>query len=74
MEWWIYLIIAILLIISLLVLFFVSYYFNKKTPIPKECQDILLNEENCAACKNFECELRKETKINKNSDSNDTEA
>ena len=55
---WVYLTIAILLIIALIVVFFVSYYFNKKTPVPKECEDLLISKENCSSCKNFNCELR----------------
>lgn len=55
---WVYLIIAILSIIALIVVFFVSYYFNKKTPVPKGCEDLLINKENCSSCKNYNCELR----------------
>lgn len=55
---WVYLIIAILSIIALIVVFFVSYYFNKKTPVPKECEDLLINKENCSSCKNYNCKLR----------------
>ena len=55
---WVYLTIAILLIIALIVVFFVSYYFNKKTPVPKECEDLLISKENCSSCINFNCELR----------------
>lgn len=54
---WIYLTIAIVLIIVLVAIFFVSYYLNKKTPIPKGCEDLLINKENCSSCKNYECDL-----------------
>lgn len=55
---WIYLTIAIVLIIVLVAIFFVSYYLNKKTPIPKGCEDLLINKENCSSCKNYECDLK----------------
>ena len=54
---WIYLTIAIVLIIVLVAIFFITYYLNKKTPIPKGCEDILINKENCSSCKNYECDL-----------------
>ena len=54
---WVYLTIAIVLIIVLVAIFFVTYYLNKKTPIPKGCEDKLINKENCSSCKNYECDL-----------------
>ena len=54
-----YLIIGIIVIVLLLVLFFVSYVLNKKTPIPKECQD-LEESEHCFGCKNVSCSHYKE--------------
>lgn len=54
---WVYLTIAIVLIIVLVAIFFITYYLNKKTPIPKGCEDILINKENCSSCKNYECDL-----------------
>ncbi|MBQ6817743.1 MAG: hypothetical protein IJO27_04855 [Bacilli bacterium] len=49
-----YLIIAIAVVIILVALFFISYIMNKKTPIPKECQD-LEESEACVGCKNITC-------------------
>lgn len=54
---WVYLTIAIVLIIVLVAIFFITYYLNKKTPIPKGYEDILINKENCSSCKNYECDL-----------------
>ena len=55
-----YLILANSNIIALLRVFVVSFILYKKTPVPKGCENILINEENCAACQNKECALRKE--------------
>ena len=55
-----YLILAISIILALLIIFVVSFILYKKTPVPKGCENILINEENCAACQNKECALRKE--------------
>ena len=54
------LILAISIILVLLIIFVVSFILYKKTPVPKGCENILINEENCAACQNKECALRKE--------------
>lgn len=53
-----YLILAISIILALLIVFVVSFILYKKTPVPKGCENILINEENCAACQNKECALR----------------
>jgi len=54
------LILAISIILVLLIIFVVSFILYKKTPVPKGCENLLINEENCAACQNKECALRKE--------------
>ena len=54
------LILAISIILALLIVFVVSFILYKKTPVPKGCENLLINEENCAACNNKECALRKE--------------
>ena len=55
-----YLILAISIILALLIIFIVSFILYKKTPVPKGCENLLINEENCASCGNKECALRKE--------------
>ena len=55
-----YLILAISIILALLITFVVSFVLYKKTPVPKGCENVLINEKNCAACQNKECALRKE--------------
>lgn len=55
-----YLILAIMILLVLLIVFVVSFILYKKTPVPKGCEDLLINGENCAACQNKTCTLRKE--------------
>ena len=55
-----YLILAISVILALLIVFVVSFILYKRTPVPKGCENLLINEENCAACNNKDCALRKE--------------
>ena len=50
-----YLILAIAILVSLLTIFIVSFIIYKRTPVPKGCEDIRINEENCAACGHTEC-------------------
>ena len=50
-----YLILAIAILVSLLTIFIVSFILYKKTPVPKGCEDILINEGNCASCSHTEC-------------------
>lgn len=51
------LIIAILVLASLLIIFIVSFILYKRTPVPKGCENLLINQENCAACNNKDCAL-----------------
>jgi len=53
------LVLAILILVSLLIIFIVSFVLYKKTPVPKGCENIAINDENCAACQNRECALYK---------------
>ena len=53
------LVLAISVIALLLIIFIVSFSLYKKTPVPKGCENIEISEENCAACSNKECSLRK---------------
>ena len=55
-----YLILAISILLALLIVFVVSFILYKKTPVPKGCDNLLISEENCAACENKACSLRKE--------------
>ncbi len=48
---------AIIILLVLLIVFVVSFVLYKKTPVPEGCENISINEENCAACKNTNCEF-----------------
>ena len=53
-----YLIGAIILIAGLCALFFISYVLNKKTPVPKGCEKLLVDEEMCKNCSNTSCKIK----------------
>ena len=53
------LILSISVLVALLIIFVVSFVIYKKTPVPKGCENLEINEENCASCKNTTCSLRK---------------
>ena len=50
-----YLILAISILAALVIIFFVSFILYRKTPVPKGCENIQINEENCSSCNNTSC-------------------
>lgn len=60
-----YLIISIGLIAFLLVLFFVTFVKNRKTPVPKGCENIKISEENCSLCNNTGCSIKEKFDVEK---------
>ena len=50
-----YLILAISILVALAIIFVVSFILYKRTPVPKGCENIQINEENCSACNNTSC-------------------
>lgn len=50
-----YLIIAISILVALLVIFVVSFVIYRRTPVPKGCEDMVMNEEKCSYCGHKEC-------------------
>ena len=50
-----YLIISICILVALLATFIVSFVLYKRTPVPKGCELVKINEENCSACQNKSC-------------------
>ena len=60
-----YLILAIVVLVGLLSTFIVSYVLYTKTPAPKGCENIKINEENCSGCTHKECSFYKEEGENK---------
>ncbi len=56
-------IISIAIIVLLLVIFIVSFIINRKMPKPEGCSDIEINDNNCGACNNLDCRLKRKIKI-----------
>lgn len=59
------LIVAIASIIGLVALFVLLWVVNHRTPLPKGCEDIKISEENCGACGNMDCSIKKKFDIKK---------
>lgn len=49
---------GIILIAGLFAVFFISYVLNKKTPVPKGCENLLHDEEMCKNCSNTSCKIK----------------
>ncbi len=60
-----YLILGIGLIVFFAVLFFVTFVINRRTPVPKGCENIRISEENCSTCNNTSCSIRERFDIDK---------
>ena len=56
---------AITIIVLLVVLFIVSYVLNKRTPVPKGCEQIKISEEFCLNCTNTECKIHEKLDLEK---------
>lgn len=54
-----YLILGISILVALLAIFIISFVLYTRTPIPKGCETIKINEENCAGCNHPECKFYK---------------
>jgi len=54
-----YLVIAISILVALLAVFIVSFILYVKTPVPKGCENIKVNDENCSSCNHKECKFYK---------------
>ena len=60
-----YLVLAILLIVGLGALFFITFVINRKTPVPKGCENIKIEQESCLACSNSSCEIKEKFEYEK---------
>lgn len=60
-----YIFIAIGLVIVLIAVFFITYVLNKRTPVPKGCENIKISEEGCMSCLNTECHIKQGLDIQK---------
>lgn len=56
--------VAIIVIVILLSLYIVFYLMNKKTPVPKGCENLKISDENCSSCTNMDCSFHKKVDIN----------
>ena len=54
-----YIILAVVILVALLVTFIVSFVLYKKTPAPKGCENIQINDANCQGCSHSECSFYK---------------
>jgi len=54
-----YLVVAISILVALLAVFIVSFILYVKTPVPKGCENIKVNDENCSSCNHKECKFYK---------------
>ena len=54
-----YLVIAISILVALLVVFIVSFILYIRQPVPKDCENIKINDENCSSCNHKECKFYK---------------
>ncbi len=55
-----YLILGISILVALLFIFIVSFVLYVRTPAPKGCENIKINDENCSGCSHKECRFYKE--------------
>ena len=54
----IYHFLAIGIIVVPIVVVFRAYLLNKKTPLPKGCEDLKISEESCSKCNNTMCDFK----------------
>ena len=54
-----YLIIAISILALLLITFFVTFVLYRRTPLPKGCEHLKMNDEKCSTCENPNCMFHK---------------
>ena len=50
-----YLMLAIFILVALAAIFVISFVAYRRTPVPKGCEGIKINEENCSSCGNKDC-------------------
>ena len=50
-----YLVLAISILVALAIIFVVSFILYRRTPVPKGCENIEINDTNCSSCGNSSC-------------------
>lgn len=63
MNW--YLFFAILLIVFIGAVFFISFVHNRRTPVPKGCEQIKIEEMTCLSCSNDGCSIKEKFEYEK---------
>lgn len=53
-----YTLLAIGVVALLIAVFFITYVLNKRTPLPKGCEDIKISDDNCLQCGNMDCHIK----------------
>ncbi|MDE7264158.1 MAG: hypothetical protein K2N64_05815 [Anaeroplasmataceae bacterium] len=56
---------AITILVLLVILFVVSYVLNKRTPVPKGCEQIKISDEFCLNCTNTDCKIHEKLDLKK---------
>ena len=54
-----YLALAIVILVVLLATFIISFVLYRRTPVPKGCEHLKMDEEKCASCGHNECHFYK---------------
>lgn len=54
-----YLILAIAILVILLVTFIISFVAYRRTPLPKGCEHLKMDDQKCASCGHSECSFYK---------------
>ncbi len=60
-----YLIISILVVVALIAIFFITFIINRRTPVPKGCEDIKISSETCLACEVTGCSIKDKFSVEK---------
>lgn len=60
-----YLYIAIGVIVLLAAIFFLTWFLNKKTPVPEGCENLRIGQEACGSCMNTDCSIKMKIDIKK---------
>lgn len=58
-----YLILAIAILVVLLATFVISFVLYRRTPVPKGCEELVMNEEKCSSCGHSECSFYKNKEV-----------
>jgi hypothetical protein len=60
-----YIIICVAIIVFFVALFFITFVINRRTPVPKGCEHIKIDEDVCGACNVTGCSIKEKFDIEK---------